>query len=218
MKFFNKNPLTNPKLHFNFVEIKPNFFYMKHGDDISLVQITKPFEIQTTQVTQRLYEEIMGKNPSYFNNNLDNPVEMVSWNDCQAFVKKLNKRDSNYTYRLPTEAEWCLAENGEKGDDGNAWHSNNSNGTSHPVALKKPNEFGLYDMHGNVWEWLEDWYDEINEAFLIDPEGPKKGSSRVFRGGGWSSDARHLRSAVCNCGHPDGSALIVGFRLVRTKK
>ncbi len=195
---------------------------MKHGDDISLVQITKPFEIQTTPVTQRLYREIMGKNPSYFKNQPDNPVECVSWHDAQDFIKKLNERDSNYTYRLPTEAEWCLAENGEEGDDENAWYRDNSNGSTHPVALKKPNEFGLYDMHGNVWELLEDWdiltSESIHAFIFFDPKGTSEGLYRVIRGGSWGGSAQTLDSGYRSCNNPHSSSHYIGFRLVRTRK
>lgn len=134
------------------------------------VTIDKDFEMQTSPVTQEQWEGIMGNNPSYFKGK-DLPVETVSWDDVQEFIKKLNDKNDGYTYRLPTEAEWEFAARGGTttaysfGDDPSqssdyAWFSKNSEGTTHPVGMKKPNPFGLYDMHGNVWEWVQDEYKE----------------------------------------------------------
>lgn len=168
------------------------------------------YEFQTTQVTQKTWTEIMVTDPSYFKGD-GLPVETVSWFDCQDFIKKLNDKKDGHVYRLPTEEEWehaCRA--GSKNDYcfGNdvsklgeyAWYFENSENKTHPVAQKKANDFGLYDMHGNVWELCED----------------NDGSCRVLRGGSWSSIARSLRSAYRINGTPDARYYNVGFRLVRT--
>lgn len=174
----------------------------------------RDYEMQSTQVTQALWIEIMGVNPSHFKgDNL--PVEMVSWNDCKDFIKQLNEVDKEHVYGLPTAAEWeycCRA--GSKTDYcfGNdeselkeyAWFYQNSEKSTHPVAQKKPNDWGLYDIHGNVWEWCEDLY---NAA----------GSGRVLRGGSWFSDPVVLRSAVRIIDPPHYYSGSVGFRLLRTK-
>jgi len=159
------------------------------------VTISKGFQMLKYEVTQAQWEAVMGSNPSYFSGD-NNPVEEVSWNDCQSFISRLNELDSDYTYRLPTEAEWeycCRAGSDAKycfGDDEGqldqyAWHGYNSNDKTHPVGEKKPNAWGLYDMHGNVWEWCQDWYDSDYYEYSpnIDPQGPISGSFRVNRGG-----------------------------------
>ena len=128
------------------------------------------------------------------------PWRQVSWDDCQAFCRKLGAG-----FRLPTEAEWeyaCRA--GTKGPyagnlDDLAWYGENSGKTTHPVGQKKPNAWGLYDMHGNVWEWCSDWYGDYPAGAVTDPTGPGTGSLRVIRGGSWHDDAGHCRSA-----HRDG--------------
>jgi formylglycine-generating enzyme required for sulfatase activity len=159
------------------------------------VKITKPFYMQTTEVTQAQWKAVMGNNPSYFKGN-DLPVETVSWDDAQEFIKKLSAKEG-VKYRLPTEAEWeyaCRAGSTTKfyfGEDESkldeyAWYHNNSDGKTHPVGQKKPNAWGLYDMHGNVWEWCQDWYgaDYYKNSPAEDPQGPASAESRVLRGGG----------------------------------
>ncbi len=168
------------------------------------------FAIMTTEVTQSMWEEVMGSNPSHFRGgNL--PVEKVSWSDCQEFIKKLNQRDVGNNYRLPTESEWesaCRAgtsTNYCSGDsdsdlDRVGWYSSNSGNKTHPVGQKEPNSWGLYDMHGNVWEWCQD----------------SAGSGRVLRGGSWDNYARYCRSARRNNLVPSGRGSCLGFRLVRS--
>lgn len=192
-----------------------------------LVTLTKSFEMQTTQVTQKQWTEVMGNNPSYFNgDNL--PVERVSWNDCQEFIQKLNSANDGYAYRLPTEAEWeycCRAGAASAysfGDDTDqtgdyAWYYPNSFNRTHEVAQLKPNAFGLYDLHGNVWEWCQDWYGGYNSQPITDPTGPNSGFYRVAHGGGWADFAQCCRSAVRDFGGPGNRYSNVGFRLVRTK-
>jgi len=194
------------------------------------VRITKSFYMQTTEVTQAQWKAMMGmgNNPSNFSgDNL--PVEMVSWDDAQEFIKKLNEKEkmTGWTYRLPTEAEWeyacrdgsttrfCFGDN-ESGLDVYCWYWNNSDERSHPVGTKKANAWGLYDMHGNVWEWCQDWYGEdyYAKSPSADPQGPASGAFRVLRGGGWYGGAQFCRSAD-RCGlNPGFRDYGLGFRAV----
>jgi len=167
------------------------------------VKITKGFYMGATEVTQAQWQKVMGNNPSYFEgDNL--PVEQVSWDNAVDFCRKLSATEGK-TYRLPTEAEWeyaCragstgpYAGNGKLDDMG--WHGGNSGGKTHPVGTKQANAWGLYDMHGNVWEWCADWYgvDYYRQSPVSDPEGPNQGAplrwapqgARVVRGGSWDS-------------------------------
>ena len=190
--------------------------------------------MQTTEVTQGQWKAVTGSNPSHFKNCGDHcPVEMVSWNDVQEFIKKLNQREGSGTYRLPTEAEWEYAARAgtttafANGDitvtycsyDSNldtvGWYCYNSSNTTHPVAQKDPNAWGLYDMHGIVWEWCQDWYGNYSSSSEINPTGPSGGSALVRRGGSWSSSARYCRSAFRGNYFPDDRYTNLGFRLLR---
>jgi formylglycine-generating enzyme required for sulfatase activity len=173
------------------------------------VRITKPFYLGKYEVQQEQWEAVMGNNPSYFKGP-KNPVEAVSWNDCQHFLDKLNKRQGNPAgkFVLPTEAKWeyacragsktryCFGDDASKLDE-YAWYGKNSDGKTHPVGEKKPSAWGLYDMHGNVWEWCQDWYGDgyYAKSPTDDPTGPATGSYRVIRGGSWISPAGGCRSA-----------------------
>jgi formylglycine-generating enzyme required for sulfatase activity len=173
------------------------------------------FRIGKTEVTQALWKAVMGSNPSRFEgDNL--PVERVSWNDCKTFISKLNSITGE-NFRLPTEAEWEYAARGGNKSHGYkysgsnsigqvAWYTDNSGSTTHPVATKSPNELGIYDMTGNVWEWTSDlWCSNYNSS--------RTGSGRVFRGGGWGSNARICRvSFRCN-DEPSDASSGLGFRL-----
>ncbi len=150
------------------------------------------YYIGETEVTQALWKAVMGRNPSYNKSN-SNPVEHVSWNDCQKFIKKLNKLTGR-TFRLPTEAEWEFAARGgnkSKGYkyagsnsiDNVAWYTSNSSSKTHAVKTKSPNELGIYDMSGNVSEWCQDWYGSYSSNAQTNPKGPSSGSGRVLRGG-----------------------------------
>ena len=163
--------------------------------------ITKPFYLGKYEVTQEQWEAVMGSNPSNFKGP-KNPVEQVSWDDCQEFLDKLNAKAGGQggKFVLPTEAQWeyaCRAGSTGKfcfGDDEKqlgeyAWYDENSDSKTHPVGEKKPNAWGLYDMHGNVWEWCQDWYGAYGAEAVDDPSGPTTGSGRVFRGGGWNNAA-----------------------------
>lgn len=179
--------------------------------------------IGQTEVTQSLWKAVMGENPSYFKgDNL--PVENVSWKDCQTFISKLNQLTGK-TFRLPTEAEWEYAARGgnkSKGykysgssDIGSvAWYENNSSRKTHPVGAKQPNELGIYDMSGNVWEWCSDYYDSYSSAAVTNPTGPVSGSYRVGRGGSWDHGARRCRVSNRDCDFPDYSHPGLGLRLV----
>jgi formylglycine-generating enzyme required for sulfatase activity len=206
------------------VRIRPGKFMMGEEKDQHEVTISKPFYIGVTEVTQAQYEAVMGTNPSILK-GATNPVETVSWNDATEFCKKLSKK-TRQAVRLPTEAEWeyaCRA--GTKtgfsfgdADDGlgdYAWYLANSGNTTHPVGQKKPNAWGLYDMHGNVWEWCADWSGDYPKGAVTDPQGPASGSTRVLRGGGWLADPYNCRSALRrNDISPDNRARDFGFRVV----
>jgi formylglycine-generating enzyme required for sulfatase activity len=187
------------------------------------VNISKDFYLGKYEVTQSQWEAVMGGNPSKFKGR-NNPVEMVSWDDVQEFIKKLNQKEGSNKYRLPTEAEWEYAARAGTtstysfGDDAGAlgryaWYWDNSGETTHPVGQKEPNGWGLYDMHGNVWEWVRDWYGEYSGSPVTDPQGPSSGSSRVYRGGAWFPFAGGCRSAFRFYDTPVTRYSNLGFRL-----
>jgi formylglycine-generating enzyme required for sulfatase activity len=228
---FEFEPFLIPKEGIKFVMGSPETEKDRGSDEQQrYITITKPFEIQRTPITQRQWELVMGNNPAHFKEDLDRPIETVSWNEAQEFIKKLNELDPNYTYRLPTEAERELATkagtktrfsfgNSDEKLKEYGWFNGNSESKTHTVASLKSNPNGLYDVHGNVWEWCQDWY--TSEAFKLpstDPTGPETGSRRVVRGGSWGYVARDLRSSERGYGTPDGRVNFVGLRVVRTKK
>lgn len=183
------------------------------------VVLTKGFYMQTTQVTQRQWKAIMGSNPSYFQNCGDEcPVEQVSWEDTQTFITKLNEM-GHRTYSLPTEAQWEYAARagttGTYAGNGDLMKMGwDTDGKTHPVALKQPNAWGIYDMHGNVWEWCQDWYGgDYSSGVVTDPVG-YSGSGRVVRGGGWYTHAGNCRSALRRGCAPSKRDKTFGFRLV----
>lgn len=192
------------------------------------VTISRPFYLQTTEATQGQWRAVMGKNPSNFSICGDDcPVENVSWHDAQEFIRRLNAKEGLNKYRLPTEAEWEYACRAGRttafyfGDDGRflgeyAWYDGNSGKRTQPVGRKKSNPWGLYDLHGNVWEWCADWFGDYPPGSVTDPTGPSSGSYRVFRGGGWPFDAKLCRSAVRGRRSPNYRAGGLGFRLART--
>ncbi len=214
------------------------------------VRISRGFWMGETEVTQGLWQAVMGNNPSHFKAcGSTCPVESVSWNDSQEFIQRLNGLVSGGGFRLPTEAEWeYAARAGTTGPyagdlDAMAWYGNNSgnrvidalaiwnevkdgskyiqrlvdNGCrTHPVAGKRTNAWGLYDMHGNVWEWVQDWYGDYPSGIVTDPTGPSSGASRVRRGGSWDDRARYCRSASRIRDTPDSRDGYLGLRLART--
>jgi formylglycine-generating enzyme required for sulfatase activity len=197
--------------------------YHEDNESQHKVQLTKGFYLGETTITQEQWGEVMGENPSNFKGR-KLPVENVSWNDCQQYINKLNKdAPERYKFALPTEAQWEYAARAGSttaycfGDAENklgdyAWYSGNSGGETHEVGTKKPNVWGLYDMHGNVWEWCSDWYGDYN-GDATDPTGASSGSYRVYRGGGWCDLAVDCRSAY-RCGNtPDYRIFILGVRV-----
>ena len=206
------------------------------------VTITRPFYMQTTEVTLKQWWAIMGKR--FFGRRKgtdDMPVTKVSWHDCMKFIKKLNAQKEG-VYRLPTEAEWeyaCRAGTptayswGNRIDCSRAMYGNNSRKSgeclkylksremavdgSAPVKSYPPNAWGLYDMHGNVWEWCIHWHGDYPARAVTNPIGPDSGTRKIRRGGSWFGDGYSCRSANRNVGHPASRYRTTGFRLVRTE-
>ena len=184
------------------------------------------FYICKYEVTQALWKAVMGSNPSNWKgDNL--PVERVSWDDCQTFIRKLNALTGK-NFRLPTEAEWEFAARGGNNSRGYkyagsnnigdvAWYDGNSGNKTHTVGTKSPNELGIYDMSGNVWEWCQDWYGSYSSASQTNPTGASSGSNRVLRGGSWRYYAGHCRSSFRNSSAPAGRNDDDGLRLVLSR-
>ncbi|WP_321416501.1 SUMF1/EgtB/PvdO family nonheme iron enzyme [uncultured Methanomethylovorans sp.] len=216
-----------------FVLIHAGEFHMgsnenSYEEPVHKVKISKPFYLSKYLVTQKEWKAVMGTDPSYFKGD-NNPVENFSWNDVQEFVKKLNAKEGTNKYRLPSEAEWeyaCRAGTTTSYSFGDiesklrdyAWYDNNSGGNTHPVGQKKPNPWGLYDMHGNVLEWCQDKYHANYKDAPTDGSVWKdgSGSSRISRGGSWFDIASYCRSANRLSRDPDSSSIFLGFRLLRT--
>ncbi len=234
-------PWTVPSCGMEFVYVAPGEFSMgsdsermpKPSKPSHNVQITEGFWIGKYEVTQRLYKKVMGENPSEFPNKR-NPVEQVSWKDAMTFCEKLTERErqadrlpEDYYYRLPTEAEWeYAAKGGSKGRDYRysgadnidkvAWYGTPA-GHTHPVGRKNPNELGIFDMSGNVWEWCLDGYDRdfYSEEAATDPVNTANLAKRVYRGGGWGDSSHYCRPAYRSfAGAPDDTLNFVGFRVV----
>ena len=230
-------PWTTPDLGMVLMPVAAGSFRMgsENGREdmkpVRTVRITRDFWMGRTPVTQAQYQKLTGKAPSYFKGD-DLPVEKVSWDDAVAFCDELTRREhtagrlpQGYVYRLPTEAEWeYAAQGGSKGKgftysggndiDAVGWYGGNSGGTTHPVGQKEPNELGLYDMSGNVWEWCQDWHAAYPASNESDPKGASSGSSRVDRGGGWRGDASCCRSANRFRCRPSYAYDNLGFRVV----
>jgi formylglycine-generating enzyme required for sulfatase activity len=199
---------------------------MDHEHPQHRVAIIRPFYLGKYEVTQALWVKVMGSRPSYFKGG-DRPVESVSWNDVQKFIAELSAM-TGQEFRLPTEAEWEYAARAGSdtryyfGDDEDkldkyAWYSDNSENRTHPVGQKMSNQFGLYDMLGNVWEWCADWYDEsyYNVSAKDDPRGPASGRYRILRGGAWHYSAIGLRVANRYYKLPKHGYADIGFRIAQ---
>jgi formylglycine-generating enzyme required for sulfatase activity len=206
----------------------------KNEKPIHKVRITKPFYIGKYEVTQEQWLAVMGTNPNDFTIGAKYPVEKVSWYDCQDFAKKVGEKVGGGAFRLPTEAEWeyaCRAGTTTEYSFGDsdralgayAWYGGsygNAGIEAHPVGGKMPNAWGLYDMHGNAFEWCEDWYGDSYyfESPADDPQGPSVGDARVIRGGSWNDDfTDHFRCAFRSARAPSNREYEpYGCRLVRT--
>ena len=229
--FANVLPITVNGITFNMIKVDGGTFTMgatpeqenPHQFEEPTHQVTlSSYYIGETEVTQELWKAVMGNKPSNFKgDNL--PVENVSWEDSQTFIGKLNDLTGK-RFRLPTEAEWEYAARGGKRSnhtqysgssniDDVAWYSGNSGSKTHPVKTKKPNEFGLYDMSGNVNEWCQDWYGSYSSNAQTNPTGPDSGSYRVFRGGTWSIFGWFCRSSFRGNSSPGYRGYGLGFRL-----
>jgi formylglycine-generating enzyme required for sulfatase activity/predicted Ser/Thr protein kinase len=181
------------------------------------------FQIGKYEVTQGQWKAVMGDNPSYYKKGDNYPVENVSWDDIQTYLQKLNAATGK-NYRLPTEAEWEYASRGGNRSNGYiysgsnnidnvAWYMDNSGSSTHPVGQKSPNELGIYDMSGNVWEWCSDWYGSYSTSAQTNPKGPSSGSYRVYRGGSWHFNAKYCRSANRFINVPGSRNYFLGFRV-----
>ena len=187
------------------------------------VTLTNNYYIGKYEVTQALWQAVMGSNPSYFKGD-DLPVEQVSWNDCQDFISKLNAMTGK-RFRLPSEAEWEYAARGGNKSRGYqysgsnvlrdvAWYSGNSSSRTHAVGTKQPNELGIYDMAGNVWEWCQDWYGSYSSSPQTNPTGAVYELYPVYRGGSWNSSARDCRTSYREYFTPVFRNIDLGLRLV----
>jgi formylglycine-generating enzyme required for sulfatase activity len=250
------NKSLSKSLGINFVYIEPGTFKMgspsgwfsgeKYRNDDETqhsVTLTRGYHLQTTEVTQSQWKAVMGSNPSRSTNCGDDcPVEQVSWNDVQDFIKKLNQKEGGDRYRLPTEAEWEYAARagtttvyswGNEADCDKMMYENDVGSNENkcvsyhrnrgltpdstaPVKSFSPNAWGLYDMHGNVWEWCQDWKGAYPSGAVTDPTGPSGGTGRVRRGGSWDDDARDCRSADRSSNDPGYRGNYLGFRLLKT--
>jgi formylglycine-generating enzyme required for sulfatase activity len=197
-----------------------------HETPRHIVKISKTFYMGKYEVTQSQWSEIMNNNPSEFKEDI-RPVERVSWNDVQEFIQKLNNKEETNKYRLPTEAEWEYAARADtkstycfssdiKTLSQYAWYRKNSEGKTHPIGQLKPNAWGLYDVHGNVHEWCQDWFDRnyYSQSPSNSPLGPSSGLAKVLRGGDWGSENWYCRCASRSLSSPDRRSNRLGFRLV----
>jgi len=181
------------------------------------VRITSGFQIGKHEVTQEQWQAVRGSDPSG-HKGATLPVEMVSWDDIQGFLQRLNARNDGFRYRLPTEAEWEYAARAGTTDryagatamGDIAWYGDNSGGTTHPVGQKRPNAWGLYDMLGNVWEWCQDWWADNSSGAVDNPSGPSSGQYRVVRGGAWNYGAGRARVSSRDRGVPEYRATTSG--------
>lgn len=243
----------------HFVRIKAETFQMgsplnEDGRNIDELQhqvtLTRDYQIMTTEVTQSQWYSVMGYNPSVAKSDADcpdshmvtgtnvqlcpdHPVDSVYWEDIEVFLRKLNEKNIDFSYRLPTEAEWEFAARGgspmtysfgntdEDAESYAVYKQNTPIFQTQPVGTKLPNQYGLYDMNGNVDEWVHDWYGEYSSQSQIDPQGPETGSHRVVRGGRISDESKGLRSARRDYHAPKKFRHVycmIGFRLVRNQK
>ncbi len=230
-----KNPVASimNSIGMEFVPIPAGDFWMysnecRYEEPVHKVTISKPFYLGKYLVTQREWKAVMANHPSCFEGD-DRPVECVSWNNVQEFVKRLNTKEDTDKYRLPSEAEWeyaCRAGTTTIYSFGDAdpelgeyaWYYGNSEHKTHSVGQKKPNPWGLYDMHGNVWEWCHNEYHRSYEFAPVDSSAQVAGTipGLVLRGGGWVNYPRKCRSAYRSSFDPNYGSYSLGFRLFRS--
>ncbi len=226
----------DPFVSSDFVYVDAGSFRMGSDDSLAYpdeqpirtITISQALYLGKTEVTQAQWTAVMGSNPSQFAGE-DHPVDNAGWNDIQAFLDTLNEAAAcNGCYRLPTEAEWEYAARAGAssvysfGNDPDslaeyAWFIGNAGSRTHPVGRKKPNAWGLFDMHGNVYEWVQDRYGPYDPSVTTDPQGPAEGAPFVLRGGSWTDAARELRVTYRDYYAPDHRHNFFGFRLVRTR-
>ena len=233
---YNEQTFTVKGVEFKMIKVEGGTFNMGatseqtnyDNDEKPVHSVTlSDYYIGETEVTQELWQAVMGSNPSRFTGNNQRPVENVSWNDCQEFIRRLNSLTGK-NFRLPTEAEWEYASRGGKHSksyvykysgsnnaDEVAWYDSNSGSKTHPVKTKKANKLGLYDMSGNVWEWCNDWYNEnyYKNSPQTNPTGPSEGGRRVLRGGSWSYSGRFVRVSYRSGNAPGHRGRSGGLRL-----
>jgi formylglycine-generating enzyme required for sulfatase activity len=222
-----------PGLDIKFVEIPSGKFRMGakrgKGDNTPIHQVIlkDPFCLSAFEITQKQWFEVLGSAPSDAPGD-NPPVAGVSWTDVQVFLEKLNQREPSVHYRLPTEAQWEYAARGGKegayghGDEvgklpeyGNCNSEHDLFPRTSDVGSFKPNRWGLYDMHGNVSEWVADWYGPYSGAAQVDPKGPLSGERRVRRGGSWNTNAKNCSAIERNSSEPERAQFDIGFRIVR---
>ncbi|MEO8269667.1 MAG: SUMF1/EgtB/PvdO family nonheme iron enzyme [Aureliella sp.] len=218
----------------SFIMGSPEHEVGRHPNETShKVTISEAFYLGQFEVTQDEFEKVTGTNPSSITGSL-HPVETLGWKDAVAFCKQLSElpeeKAAGRAYRLPTEAEWeCACRAGSEtpfsfGESAkllhdHAWYAENSKNQHHPVGEKKPNQWGLYDMQGNVYEWCNDWYDDYPSEAVIDPQGPIRGSERVVRGGSWVvANDLHFRSSQRSNYVPTNRSPLLGFRVALNAK
>ena len=226
-------PITVNDVTFNMIRVDGGSFTMgatkemkkPNKDEKATHQVTlSTYYIGETEVTQGLWKAVMGNNPSFKTDDGKLPVEQVSWFDCKAFINKLNEL-TNRKFRLPTEAEWEFAARGGNKSrhtqysgssyiDEVAWFNGNNGSEPHPVASKKANELGIYDMTGNVWEWCQDWYGSYTTVPKTNPVGAAVGRYRVLRGCSFLDNANNCRLSARNFDVPDIRCRNLGLRLV----
>lgn len=230
---YNEQTFTVKGVEFKMIRVEGGTFMMgatpeqgsdADNDEYPVHSVTlSDYYIGETEVTQELWQAVMGSNPSDFKGNSQCPVENVSWNDCQEFIKELN-RMTGRSFRLPTEAEWkYAARGGRHGEkhaykysgsndvDEVAWYDDNSGDETHPVKTKKANKLGLYDMNGNVYEWCNDWFGDYQSSSQTNPKGPARGEFRVLRGGSWCGSGRLVRVSNRHDDDPDYPFIIIGL-------
>jgi len=217
------------------VRIIPGSFFMEEKSEKSNdiikreVTISKPFMIGKYEVTQKQYQDVMSHNPSHFKGK-SLPVEQVRWGEAVEFCKRLTEREralgkisTSFEYSLPTEAQWeyvaCCGENNDIKYSGSSdlntigWYKNNSSNTSHPIGQKLPNEWNVYDVSGNVWEWCLDWHEAYTEEEVKDPNGPISGVNRVVRGGSWYNSSWFCTTSYRFWYKPSFKHFTLGFRV-----